>query len=128
MMKNIVPASTKFKLVTGEEIELLLNFRGLALLQNQDPNLYKSLNKFIFSSDDVKNMDLLETIKVIYACYKINQLYYQIDVKMSYEDFLDLIEFDLNTIMSTFAKVISGSKKKVFPKPSAKELTEQKEA
>lgn len=128
MMKNIVPASTKFKLVTGEEIELLLNFRGLALLQNQDPNLYKSLNKFIFSSDDVKNMDLLETIKVIYACYKINQLYYQIDVKMSYEDFLDLIEFDLNTIMSTFAKVISGSKKKAFPKPSVKELTEQKEA
>lgn len=113
-MKNIVPASTKFKLMTGEEIDLLLNFRGLALLQNKDPNLYKALNKFIFSADDVKNMDLLETTKVIYACYKMHQLYYQLDVNMSYEDFLDLTEFNLDTLMNTFAKVLSGSKKKGF--------------
>lgn len=128
MMKNIVPASTKFKLMTGEEIDLLLNFRGLALLQNKDPNLYKALNKFIFSADDVKNMDLLETAKVIYACYKMHQLYYQLDVNMSYEDFLDLTEFNLDTLMNAFAKVLSGSKKKASQKSSAKELIEQREA
>jgi len=128
MINKIVPASTKIKLVNGEEIDLLMNFRGLSLLRKENKSIYEKLNKFIFSVGDLKDMDLLEIVEMLYACYQMHQLYYQQEISKSYEEFLELVEFDLEKLMNTYTLLLVGDKKKASQKLSKEKYTEQKEA
>lgn len=128
MINKIVPASTKIKLVNGEEIDLLMNFRGLSLLRKENKSIYEKLNKFIFSVGDLKDMDLLEIVEMLYACYQMHQLYYQQEISKTYEDFLELVEFDLEKLMNTYTLLLVGDKKKASQKLLKEKHTEQKEA
>ena len=116
MINKIVPASTKIKLVNGEEIDLLMNFRGLSLLRKENKSVYEKLNKFIFSVGDLKDMDLLEILEMLYACYQMHQLYYQQEISKTYEEFLELVEFDLKKLMDTYTLLLVGDKKKASQK------------
>ena len=127
MINKIVPASTKIKLTSGEEIDLLMNFRGLSLLRKENKSMYEKLNKFIFSVGDLKDMDLLEIVEMLYACYQMHQLYYQQDISKTYEDFLELVEFDLEKLMNTYSLLLVGDKKKASQKLLKEKHTEQKE-
>lgn len=127
MINKIVPASTKIKLTSGEEIDLLMNFRGLSLLRKENKSMYEKLNKFIFSVGDLKDMDLLEIVEMLYACYQMHQLYYQQEISKTYEDFLELVEFDLEKLMNTYTLLLVGDKKKVSQKLLKEKHTEQKE-
>ena len=127
MINKIVPASTKIKLVNGEEIDLLMNFRGLSLLRKENKSVYEKLNKFIFSTGDLKNMDLLEIVEMLYACYQMHQLYYQQEISKTYEEFLELVEFDLEKLMNTYTLLLVGDKKKASQKLLKEKPIEQKE-
>lgn len=127
MINKIVPASTKIKLTSGEEIDLLMNFRGLSLLRKENKSMYEKLNKFIFSVGDLKDMDLLEIVEMLYACYQMHQLYYQQEISKTYEDFLELVEFDLEKLMNTYTLLLVGDKKKASQKLLKEKHTEQKE-
>ena len=128
MINKIVPSSTKIKLVNGEEIDLLMNFRGLSLLRKENKSVYEKLNKFIFSVGDLKDMDLLEIVEMLYACYQMHQLYYQQEISKTYEEFLELVEFDLEKLMNTYTLLLVGDKKKASQKLLKEKHTEQKEA
>ena len=128
MINKIVPASTKIKLVNGEEIDLLMNFRGLSLLRKENKSMYEKLNKFIFSVGDLKDMDLLEIVEMLYACYQMHQLYYQQEISRTYEEFLELVEFDLEKLMNTYTLLLVGDKKKASQKLLKEKPIEQKEA
>lgn len=127
MINKIVPASTKIKLVNGEEIDLLMNFRGLSLLRKENKSMYEKLNKFIFSVGDLKDMDLLEIVEMLYACYQMHQLYYQQEISKTYEEFLELVEFDLEKLMNTYTLLLVGDKKKASQMLLKEKHTEQKE-
>ena len=127
MINKIVPSSTKIKLVNGEEIDLLMNFRGLSLLRKENKNVYEKLNKFIFSVGDLKDMDLLEIVEMLYACYQMHQLYYQQEISKTYEEFLELVEFDLEKLMNTYTLLLVGDKKKASQKLLKEKPIEQKE-
>lgn len=127
MINKIVPASTKIKLINGEEIDLLMNFRGLSLLRKENKSIYEKLNKFIFSVGDLKDMDLLEIVEMLYACYQMHQLYYQQEISKTYEEFLELVEFDLEKLMNTYTLLLVGDKKKASQKLLNEKHTEQKE-
>lgn len=127
MINKIVPASTKIKLVNGEEIDLLMNFRGLSLLRKENKSMYEKLNKFIFSVGDLKDMDLLEIVEMLYACYQMHQLYYQQEILKTYEEFLELVEFDLEKLMNTYTLLLVGDKKKASQKLLKEKPIEQKE-
>jgi len=127
MINKIVPASTKIKLVNGEEIDLLMNFRGLSLLRKENKSIYEKLNKFIFSVGDLKDMDLLEIVEMLYACYQMHQLYYQQEISKSYEEFLELVEFDLEKLMNTYTLLLVGDKKKASQKLLKEKPLEPKE-
>ena len=128
MINKIVPASTKIKLTNGEEIDLLMNFRGLSLLRKENKSVYEKLNKFIFSVGDLKDMDLLEIVEMLYACYQMHQLYYQQEISKTYEEFLELVEFDLEKLMNTYTLLLVGDKKKASQKLLKEKPIEQKEA
>lgn len=128
MINKIVPASTKIKLTNGEEIDLLMNFRGLSLLRKENKSMYEKLNKFIFSVGDLKDMDLLEIVEMLYACYQMHQLYYQQEISKTYEDFLELVEFDLEKLMNTYTLLLVGDKKKASQKLLKEKRSELKEA
>ena len=127
-VNKIVPASTKIKLTNGEEIDLLMNFRGLSLLRKENKSVYEKLNKFIFSVGDLKDMDLLEIVEMLYACYQMHQLYYQQEISKTYEEFLELVEFDLEKLMNTYTLLLVGDKKKASQKLLKEKPIEQKEA
>lgn len=128
MINKIVPASTKIKLTNGEEIDLLMNFRGLSLLRKENKSVYEKLNKFIFSVGDLKDMDLLEIVEMLYACYQMHQLYYQQEISKTYEEFLELVEFDLEKLMNTYTLLLVGDKKKASQKLLKEKRSELKEA
>lgn len=94
----------KYKLNDGSEVELKVNFRALLILRDKEPETYKKIDRVIMNgTKDV--LDLLDGIYGAYVCANIAD-------HMSYEDFMDLITFDLKKISETIGKLFNQSSKK----------------
>lgn len=125
---KIIPATSKLKLMNGEEIELLMNFSALNLLREKDKNMYSKINKFIFSSaGDINKLDLLEIAELIYSCYQMHQLFYQQKIDKTFNDFIEVLDFDLENLMITYNTLLLGDKKKALKKYSESVRQNQEE-
>lgn len=122
-MINIKPNTVTLDLLTGDIVELLINFSGMALLRQKNKEWYKTLNKVLVNSDE-NNIDLLEIADVIYYAYVMNNLYSGNENYMSYNNFIRLLPFDLTKLSNAFYKLISGEKKMDFVTPSDVEQVE----
>lgn len=109
-MINIKPNTVKLELSTGDIVELLINFSGMALLRQKNKLWYETLNKVLVNSDE-NNIDLLEIADVMYYAYVMNNLYSENKNYMSYSNFMKLLPFDLTKISNTFYQLVSGEKK-----------------
>lgn len=122
-MINIKPNTVKLELSTGDNVELLINFSGMALLRQKNKEWYKTLNKVLVNSDE-NNIDLLEIADVLYYAYVMNNLYSKNKNYMAYDDFINLLPFDLTKLSTAFYELVSGEKKRDLATPSNEEQVE----
>lgn len=83
----------KMKLTNGQEVEMKINFKSLLELKNREPDAFEKGNHVIM--DGTREVDdIVGGLYAAYVCANKNHL--------TYEEFLEVLPFDLKEITKTF--------------------------
>ena len=105
-VKELVENTQTFHLANGETVGLKLSFARLYRLRAALPQLYEKYNKVMM--DGAKDtFDFLMIIYTAYVCEKIEK----IDECMSFEEFIELVPLDMNSLPSTAMNMLAAKKK-----------------
>lgn len=102
-MKNTYQELT---LNDGQVVKLTLNFYNLLQVKNNQPKLYDKFMKVLQNKDFDIVFDSLTVLYVGYLCANMNS-----ESVLQEEDFIKLIEFDLEKINIVAGALIQSKKK-----------------
>lgn len=105
-VKELVENTQTFPLANGEKIELKLSFARLYRLRASAPQLYEKYNKVMMDGTH-DTFDFLRIMYTAYVCENIEK----IDECMSFEEFIELVPLNMNSLMNISTKLLTAKKK-----------------
>ena len=105
---------------TGEKIELTLSYYRLYLLKSKNEKEYKRYNSLIMGKFE-EELEMVEIIYIAYLCANLKS-----DKETyTFEEFLQYLPDDRETISGIFVELIGTKKKEGSPMPSSSRRTKQ---
>ena len=96
----------ELELEDGLVVKLTLNFARLLVIKNDQPKLYDRFMKVLQNKSFDIVFDSLTVLYTAYLCANMNE-----ESKLSEEDFINMVPFDLEVINVTAGKLIQNKKK-----------------